>query len=130
MKETNVESSLSKSEEKLMELIWRLEPVFFKDLLTSFEKRPPAATTVATMLKRMQDKGFIAYNQMGNSRQYYSLVKKNDHFSKSVKGLIENYFNNSPMQFASFFTKSANLTEAELEELKKIVDTEIKKRKK
>jgi predicted transcriptional regulator len=113
-----------------MELIWRMEPVFFKDLLSSFEKNPPAATTVATMLKRMQDKGFISYNQMGNSRQYYSLVKKSDHFSKSVKGLIENYFNNSPMQFASFFTKSANLTEAELEELKKMVTEEIKRRKK
>lgn len=122
--------SLSKSEEKLMELIWRLEPVFFKDLLSSFEKNPPAATTVATMLKRMQDKGFIAYNQMGNSRQYYSLIKKSDHFGKSVKGLIEDYFNNSPMQFASFFTKSANLTEAELEELKKMVTEELKRRKK
>ncbi|MBE7169277.1 MAG: BlaI/MecI/CopY family transcriptional regulator [Williamsia sp.] len=121
---------LSKAEEQLMELIWRQEKVFMKDLIDGYPDPKPATTTLATLLKRMQDKGFVAYTLFGNSRQYYPLVKKADYFSKHVKGMIKDFFNNSPAQFASFFTTATNLTAAELEELKKIVDQEIKKKKK
>jgi len=121
---------LSKAEEQLMELIWKHEKVFMKDLIENYPDPKPATTTLATLLKRMQDKGFVAYTTFGNSRQYYPLVKKADYFSKHVKGMIKNYFNNSPMQFASFFTTATNLTSAELEDLKKIVDQEIKRKKK
>jgi predicted transcriptional regulator len=121
---------LSKSEEQLMELIWRQEKVFMKELIENYPDPKPATTTIATLLKRMQDKGFVAYTVFGNSRQYYPLVKKTDYFSKHVKGIIKNYFNNSPLQFASFFTTTSNLTAMELEDLKKIVDQEILKKKK
>jgi len=80
--------------------------------------------------KRMQDKGFVGYTLFGNSRQYYPLVKKTDYFSKHVKDIIKDYFDNSPLQFASFFTSTSNLTAAQLEDLKKIIDREIKKKKK
>ncbi len=119
---------LSKSEEQLMEVIWKHEKVFMKDLIDSYPDPKPATTTLATLLKRMQDKGFVAYNLFGNSRQYYALVKKSDYFSKHVKGIIENFFNNSPMQFASFFTTSTDLSSSELEDLKKIVEQEIKRK--
>lgn len=121
---------LSKSEEQLMELIWKQEKVFMKELIDSYPDPKPATTTLATLLKRMQKKGFVAYNLLGNSRQYYPLVKKSDYFSKQVKGIIKNFFDNSPMQFASFFTTSTNLTSSELEDLKKIVDQEIKRKNK
>jgi BlaI family transcriptional regulator, penicillinase repressor len=121
---------LSKSEEQLMELIWKQEKVFMKELIENYPDPKPATTTIATLLKRMQDKGFVAYTLFGNSRQYYPLVEKSDYFSKHVKGIIKNYFDNSPMQFASFFTTSTNLTTSELENLKKIVDQEIKKKRK
>ena len=121
--------SLSKSEEQLMELIWKNEKVFMKDLIEQFPDPKPAVTTIATLLKRMQEKGFVAYKVFGNSREYYAMVKKTDYFSKHVKGIIKNYFENSALEFASFFTANANLTNKELEELKKIVDRQIKKKK-
>jgi BlaI family penicillinase repressor len=121
---------LTKAEEQLMEVIWQHEKVFLKDILLSYPDPKPAVTTVATLLKRMQDKGFVAYTTFGNSRQYYPLVKKSAYFSKEVNGIIKNYFNNSALQFASFFTASTNLTPAELEDLKKIIDLEIKRREK
>lgn len=120
---------LSKAEEQLMDFIWRHEKVFFKDLIESFPDPKPAATTVATLLKRMQDKGFVGYTLFGNSRQYYPLVKKTDYFSKHFKGIIKSFFGDSTLQFASFFTTTSNLTSSELEDLKKIIDLEIKKKK-
>ena len=121
---------LTKSEEQLMELIWKYEKVFLKDIIENYPDPKPAGTTIATLLKRMQDKGFVGYHTFGNSRQYYPLVKKSAYFSKEVSSIIKNYFNNSALQFASFFTSSNNITPTELEDLKKIIDQEIERRKK
>ncbi|MBQ4820909.1 BlaI/MecI/CopY family transcriptional regulator [Aquimarina sp. MMG016] len=120
---------LSKAEEQLMKYLWKLEKAFMKDLLDAYPDPKPATTTVATLLKRMQDKNFVDYTLYGKSREYYPLVKKTDYFSKHVNGLIKNFFNNSASQFASFFTSETNLSTSELEELKKIVDQQIKKQK-
>ena len=113
-----------------MEFIWKEEKTFLKNIIDNYPEPRPAATTIATLLKRMQKKGFVGYTLMGNSRQYYPLVKKTDYFSKHVNGIIKNYFNNSALQFASFFTKATNLTTTQLESLKKIVNQEIKNKKK
>lgn len=120
---------LTQTEEELMQHLWKLEKAFMKDLLEEYSDPKPAPTTVATLLKRMTEKGFVDYEQMGRSRQYYPLVKKSDYFSKHVNGLIKKFFNNSASQFASFFTSETNLSEKELEELKAIVEQEIQKKK-
>jgi predicted transcriptional regulator len=120
---------LSKAEEQLMQFLWKRNKAFMKDLLEDFSDPKPATTTVATLLKRMSDKGFISYETAGKSREYYPLVKKSDYFSKHVNGLIKNFFNNSASQFASFFTKETNLSNEELEELRKIIDQQLKENK-
>lgn len=117
---------LSKSEEELMNILWKEEKAFMKDLLESYPEPKPANTTIATMLKRMTDKGFVGYKLFGKSREYYPLVEKSAYFSKHVNGLIKNFFNDSSAQFASFFTKETNLSQKELKELKKIIDDQIK----
>lgn len=121
---------LSNSEEQLMAHLWRLKKAFMKDLLDAYPEPKPATTTVATLLKRMIDKKFVAYTEVGNNREYYPLVKKTTYFSKHVNGLISHFFNNSASQFASFFTQETNLTADELEDLKKIIENEIQKKKK
>ena len=121
---------LTNAEEQVMEHLWKLEKAFMKDLLEVFPEPKPKTTTVATLLKRMIDKDFVAYTEFGNSREYYPLVKKNDYFSKHVNGLIKNFFNDSASQFSSFFTNETNLSAKELEELRKIVDSAILKKKK
>ncbi|NGM72905.1 BlaI/MecI/CopY family transcriptional regulator [Sphingobacterium sp. SGL-16] len=118
--------TLSKTEEQLMEIIWRLEKAFMKDIMEAYDEPIPANSTVLTLLKRMQDKGFVGYELFGNSRQYYPLVNKEDYFGKHVNNLIKDFFNDSPLQFASFFTKSSNLSKEELLELKKIIDDAVK----
>lgn len=122
--------NLSKKEEQLMGYIWRAGKIFLKEIIECYPEPKPATTTIATLLKRLQDKGFLSYEVFGNSRQYYPLVKKSDYFSKEVKGIINKFFNNSAPQFASFFTSSNDLTIEELESLKKLVDSEIQKKKK
>lgn len=122
-------NQLSKTEEQLMEYLWKLKKAFMKELIDSYPEPKPATTTVATLLKRMQDKNFVGYIVYGNSREYYPLIEKSDYFSTHVKGIIKNFFGNSTLQFASFFTSTSDMTEAELEDLKNIVQQEIDKKK-
>jgi BlaI family penicillinase repressor len=117
---------LSKTEEQLMQHLWKLEKAFMKDILEQYHDPKPATTTIATLLKRMTDKGYVSYKTFGKSREYFPLIKKADYFSKHLNGLIKNFFNDSASQFASFFTKETNLSDDELQELKKVIDQQIK----
>lgn len=121
---------LSKTEEQLMQHLWKLEKAFMKDILEQYDDPKPATTTIATLLKRMNDKGYISYITFGKSREYFPLIKKADYFSKHLNGLIKNFFNDSASQFASFFTKETNLSDTELQELKKIIDQQLKENNK
>jgi len=121
---------LTKTEEQLMQHLWELKTAFMKDLVDAYPDPKPAPTTVATLLKRMIDKDFVGFKVYGNSREYYPLVAKTDYFSKHVNDLIKNFFNDSESQFASFFTKRSSLTRSELEELKEVIEQELKNKKK
>ena len=121
---------LTNAEEQVMKYIWKLERAYLKNILDEFPEPKPANTTIATLLKRMTDKGFVGYNQHGSNREYFPLVKKTEYFSKQVNSMIKNYFNNSASQFASFITNETNLNLTDLEELKQLVEQKIKNQKK
>jgi BlaI family penicillinase repressor len=116
---------LTKAEEQVMKLLWKLDKAFIRDLLNEFPDPKPASTTVLTLLKRMIDKGFVSYKQYGNSREYFPLIKKADYFSDHLNGLIKDFFNNSTTQFASFFTNETDMNAEELKELRDMVDKKI-----
>lgn len=120
---------LTKKEEEIMEVIWSKEKAFAKDIIDAATEPKPAATTIATLLKRIYDKGFIDYEQLGNMRSYYPLIKKEDYFLKEMRGMITNFFNNSVSQFGSFFAKSNNISIEELEKLRDVINQEIDRKK-
>lgn len=121
---------LTNAEEQVMRHLWKLGKAYMKNILDEFPEPKPASTTLATLLKRMIDKGFVGYNQHGSNREYYPLIKKNQYFSKQINSIVKDFFNNSASQFASFFTNEINLSTEELEELRQIVDSKIKTSKK
>ena len=120
---------LTNAEEQVMKFIWKLEKGYMKDIREEFPESKPATTTIATLLKRLIDKGFINYNQHGSNREYYPVIKKTEYFSKQVNSMIKEFFNNSASQFASFFTNETDLSIKELKELKKMIEEKIKDKK-
>lgn len=119
---------LTPTEEELMNHLWKLKRAYMKDLLECYSDPKPATTTISTLLTRMQEKNFVGYESLGKSREYFPLVSKENYFAKHIQGLIKNFFNDSPAQFASFFTKKAEMTQEELEALKEIIDDQLKKK--
>jgi predicted transcriptional regulator len=121
---------LTKAEEQVMKYLWKLEKAYLKDIIDQFPIPKLATTTIATLIKRIIDKGFIGYHQHGINREYYPLIKKTDYFSKQLNVIIKDYFNNSASQFASFFTNEVNLNLTDLEEIKQLIEQKIKTKKK
>lgn len=116
---------LSESEEKLLGFLWECERAYLKDLIERYPPPQPAKTTIATLLKRMINKGAVAFEQHGKSRQYYALIKKEDYCQNQLGTMVKRFFNNSPVQFASFFTSDKNFSKEELEDLQKIINQQI-----
>ncbi|HBR12222.1 Predicted transcriptional regulator [Epilithonimonas bovis DSM 19482] len=119
------EHKLTDTEIILMEILWQKEKAFMKDILDEYTEPKPAATTIATLLKRMQTKDLIGYKTFGNSREYFPKVRKEDYFQVEMTSMIDRFFNNSVSQFASFFTSNAKLSQKQLKELRDIIDKEI-----
>ena len=116
---------LSKSEEQLMSHLWSLKVAYMKELIECYEDPKPATTTIATLLKRMQDKGFVDFTAEGRARKYFPTVKKDDYVSGQLKGFVNSFFGDSAAQFASFFAKSNNLSKTELKVLRDMIDNQI-----
>lgn len=118
---------LTTAEEQLMHFVWKHQRVILKDLIASYEDPRPAKTTVATLIKKLIDKKYVAYEEVGSTRIYYPLIEKETYFSGQVQTMIQQFFDNSTSAFASFFAKDASLTKKQLEELRDIINDELKK---
>ncbi len=109
-----------------MEILWEQKKIFMKDILEAYPDPKPAATTIATLLKRMQNKDLVGYKVYGNSREYYPKIEKGEYFKEEMSSMIDRFFNSSVTQFASFFTSNARLSQKQLKELRDIIDEQIK----
>jgi predicted transcriptional regulator len=117
---------LTKAEEQVMQYLWKLNKGFLKDIVDQFPSPKPAYTTVSTVIRVLVKKGFIGYNTFGKINEYYPLVTKGDYFQNHVKLIINNFFDGSAPEFASFFANE-QLNLSELEEIKKLIEEKINK---
>jgi BlaI family transcriptional regulator, penicillinase repressor len=119
---------LTKAEEQIMHMLWDMKQAFIKDLVDRFPEPQPAYTTVSTIVRILERKGFVGYKAYGKTHEYYPLIEKKDYTSQLLKGMLSGYFGNSIRQMVSFFSKEKNLSVSELEELKKIIEEEISRK--
>ena len=118
---------LTKAEEQVMQILWDINEGVVKDVVDSFSEPKPAYTTVATVFKVLENKGFVIKRKIGNTHLYKPLVSKEDYTKLQFSSLLKNYFNGSFPKMATFFARENNLSISELEELMKITEEELKK---
>ena len=119
--------ALTKAEEQVMKYLWELEKGYLKDIVAQYPDPAPAYTTVSTVVNVLVKKGFIGFETHGKSKEYYPLVAKDTYAKESLQGMMHTFFNDSPKQFASFFTQESELSVDELKELQDMIAAEIKK---
>jgi len=109
--------SLTKSEEQIMQILWRLQQGFLKDILENSPEPKPHSNTVATILKILVEKGFVDYETQGRNNLYRPRISKSEYGKKSINQLVKGYFEGSPARLVSQFVSDNKLSQEELEAL-------------
>lgn len=120
---------LTKAEEQIMQVLWKIQKGFVKDVLEHFPNPKPAYNTISTIVRILEKKGFVDHLAYGKTHQYYPLISKKEYTRKYFKGFMTNYFSNSYGALASFLAADKSISLNELEEMKAMVEKEIDKQK-
>lgn len=120
---------LTQAEEQIMQILWDLEKGFVNDIVSQLPDPKPAYNTVSTIVRILEQKGFISHKAYGRTHEYYPLVHKEDYSREYLDNFTQNYFSNSYKALASFFANTENLSIRELEEIKVLVEEQIRNHK-
>lgn len=108
---------LTTKEEEIMNLFWEKGPLFVKELLPFYDDPKPHFNTLSTIVRALEEKGYLAHKAYGNSYQYYATVSREDFSTGTLKGVISKYFNNSFLNAVSSLVREENISVDELKEL-------------
>jgi len=120
---------LTRAEEEVMQVLWKIKKGFVKDILEHFDDPKPAYNTVSTIVRILQEKGFVTHKAYGRTHEYFPVVTKNDYSKSHLSTFVNDYFSNSFEKMVSFFAKEKSISLHEMEEIMKIMDSEVKKQK-
>ena len=122
-------SSLTRAEEEVMQILWKMEKGMVHDLLEKFPDPKPAYNIVSTIVRILEQKGFVGHKAYGRTHEYFPVISKKDYTKSSFRGFMTNYFGNSYNSLASFFAAEEKLSIGELEEIQNTINEEIRKQK-
>ena len=120
---------LTKAEEQVMMVLWDIEKGFVKDILEQFKKPKPAYNTVSTIVRILQEKGFVNHKAYGRIHEYYPLVSKDEYRKSHMSSFLKEYFSNSYENMVSFFASERKISLKEMEEIMKLMESELSKQK-
>lgn len=119
---------LTKAEVQIMQILWRIEKGFIKDILEHYKEPKPAYTTVATIIKILDKKGFVSYKAYGNTYQYYPLISKDEYSKKHLNNVFKRHFENSIEDVVTFFADNNKVNMSDIDAAIKALK-EIKEKK-
>ena len=120
---------LTRAEEQVMQVLWKIKRGFVKDILDHFDEPKPAYNTVSTIVRILQDKGFVDHKAYGRTHEYYPLVTKDEYSKTHLSNFVKDYFSSSFEKMVSFFAREKSISVREMEEIMKIMENEVKKQR-
>lgn len=109
---------LTTKEEEIMGFYWEKGPLFVKEILAFYEEPKPHFNTLSTIVRGLEEKGFLTHHAFGNTYQYYPVISEEDFRKGTLRNVISKYFDNSYLSAVSSLVKEENIS---LEELKQLI---------
>ena len=114
---------LTKAEERIMQVIWKLQKAFVKDIIDELEEEPkPPYNTISSIVRLLEKKGYISYKAYGKTYEYFPAITKEDYTKTTFSKMFSGYFDSSPASLLSFMVKEEKLSAADIEELKALIN--------
>lgn len=120
---------ITKAQEDLLKALWQIKEGAVSDILDKLTDPKPAYNTVATVIKVLEKKGYVSHKTYGKTHVYFPVVSQKEYAQYVLKDTFRGLFNGSVNQLVSSFVKNKEISIAELEELKEIVEKEINNKK-
>ncbi len=114
---------LTKAEEEIMQVLWHLENASVKEVIYELPEPKPAYNTVSTIIRILENKGFVDYKKQGKGHIYFPLLKKQEYSNQSINNLVDNYFQGSFKSMVSFFVKKNDVNLKDMEAILKDINT-------
>jgi len=121
---------LTAKEEEVMQVIWNLEKALVRDIMEKLPNKNQPYTTVASIVRILEKKGFVSHKPYGKTHEYFPLISKAEYRKRKFKGLVTHYFDNSIESVVSFLAKEEKLSPREFEELTKLIARESENNRK
>ncbi len=118
----NIMQKLTNKEEEIMHILWKLKKAFIKEVMAEITEEQPHYNTLSTIVRNLEEKGFVAHNAFGNTHQYYPIVSLEEYRKRFMNTAIDNYFNSSYKNMVSFFAKEEKISAAELREILAMIE--------
>jgi BlaI family penicillinase repressor len=114
---------LTKAEEKIMMIFWKLKKAFVKDVLSELPDEPkPPYNTISSVTRILAGKGYLKFKAYGKTYEYYPAVTQAYYRKLKVKKMLSGHFGNSPASLLSFIIKEDKLSKEEIDKLKEIIN--------
>jgi predicted transcriptional regulator len=113
---------LTNKEEEIMHILWKLKKAFVKEVMAEITEEQPHYNTLSTIIRNLEDKGYVSHNAYGNTHQYFPIIALEDYRKEFMNTAIENYFNNSYKNMVSFFAEEEKISADELREILEIIE--------
>ena len=113
---------LTKAEEQVMQVLWKIGQGFAADLLANFPEPKPAYNTVLTVVRILEKKGFVGHETFGKANRYYPLVSKEQYSEAFMQHFVQHYFDNSFKSMVSFFAQNKDISMEDLDEIRRMID--------
>ncbi|WP_285059480.1 BlaI/MecI/CopY family transcriptional regulator [Pedobacter ginsengisoli] len=114
---------LTKAEERIMQIIWKLQKAFVKDIIGEMEEESkPPYNTISSIVRLLEKKGYLHYKAYGKTYEYFPAISKEDYTRTTFSKLFSSYFDNSPASLLSFMVKEQALSPADIEELQSLIN--------
>lgn len=113
---------LTNKEEEIMQILWRLDKAFVKDVMSEIVDDKPHYNTLSTIIRNLEEKGFVSHNAYGNTHQYFPIIKMEDYRKRYMNTAIETYFDSSYKNMVSFFAKEEKISAEELREILAMIE--------
>jgi len=119
---------LTNKEEEIMRVLWKLKQAFVKEVVAELPEPKPHYNTISTVIRNMEEKGFIGHNAFGKTHQYFPVVSKEEYKKTFMHKTIQHYFEDSYKNVVSFFAKEDKISVSELKEIISIIEKNQKKK--
>lgn len=113
--------TLTKAEEKIMKILWKIKKGFIKDILDQYSTPKPPYNSISTIVRVLVQKEIVGYTAYGKTHEYYPLISKEEYRKGQLSKLVTEYYDNSLKQVVNFFSESKKLDDKELDEAMKML---------